>query len=175
MKTFYLLGEVNSSSLGIIASIREHHQHLLAKKVPFEDRTINVVISSEGGDENVGYAIFDTLMAYRKFGTVITSGYGQVCSIASLILQGGDSRYLSPNCMFMIHNGHIHVQDTVDDRVLEEMRTYFKNNNQRYYSNIAKRCGVPVDRVRDWCNDETFFTADEAVKAKLADKISKGL
>ena len=169
MPTLHLFGEIKPQSLEIIARIR-------AIAESGEKSVINLVISSEGGDENVGYAIFDTLMAFRKSGgTVITHGYGQVCSIASLIFQAGDKRYLSPNCVFMVHNGHIHVNENVDDRMLQDMATYFHTNNVRYYANIAKRCGVKVDKVRDWCNNETFFTPEEAVKAKLADKVTKDL
>lgn len=177
MKTFYILGEVKHETLAVVASIRRHMEELMQDEEHGEevDRAINVVICSEGGDENIGYAIFDTLMAYRKFGKVTTHGYGQVCSIASLILQAGDKRLLSPNCVFMIHNGTIQVQERVDDRMLQDMANYFNTNNKRYYAAIAKRCGVKVDKVHDWCDNETFFTPEEAVKAKLADAITKEL
>lgn len=177
MKTFYVLGEVKHESLAIITSVRRHMEELRDDESHGNtvDKDINIVICSEGGDEQIGYAIFDTLMAYRKFGKVITHGYGQVCSIASLILQAGDKRYLSPNCVFMVHNGHIQVDDRVDDRMLQDMANYFHTNNKRYYANIAKRCGVKVDKVRDWCDKETFFTPEEAVKVNLADAVTKEL
>jgi ATP-dependent Clp protease, protease subunit len=171
--TFYILGEVKHDSLEVIQSIRAYQQGVESGKVL--DPDIDVVICSEGGEDTIGYAIFDTLMAYRKVGKVTTHGYGQVCSIASLIFQAGDVRLLSPNCVFMIHNGHINVEDKVDDRVLEELSNYFQATNKRYYVNIAKRCGVPIDTVKRWCDNETYFSSEEAVKAKLADKITKVL
>lgn len=174
-KTFYLLGEINSDSLGIIEAIREHKEAVEADEIECtSDRDIRVVISSEGGDEPIGYAIFDTLKAY-KVGEVITEGYGQVCSIASLILQAGTVRLLSPNCIFMIHDGSVEVDKPMNGKELLDLSTQFKDNNERYYLVISKRCGIPVDRVRKWCNDERFFSAEEAVKAKMADKIVKEL
>ncbi len=168
-KTFYLLGEITNESLGIIEDIMEH------KREVDDDREIKVVISSEGGDESVGYAIYDALVAYSTFGHVTTVGYGQVCSIASLVLQAGNFRLLSPNCVFMIHNGSVEVVNSVDSKMLAEIAHHFKVNNERYYACLAKRCGIPVDKVRKWCDDERFFSAEEAIKAKFADKIVKEL
>lgn len=181
MKTFYIFGEIEQKTLEILEAIKTFKdevvemENLASSSIDLKDRNIEVVICSEGGDENVGFAIYDALMAYRKFGKVTTKGYGEVCSIASLILQAGDTRLLSPNCTVMIHNGSIKADRPIDERELLEMAHFFQENNKRYYSAIAKRSGVTLDKVEKWCNDETYFTADEAVKAKLADKIVKEL
>lgn len=181
MKTFYILGEIDQDTLEVLEAIKTFKDDMVEMEdrsdepVNKSEREIQVMICSEGGDENVGFAIYDALMAYRKYGRVTTMGYGEVCSIASLILQAGDERLLSPNCTVMIHNGSIKADRPIDERELIEMATFFQNNNKRYYAAIAKRSGITLDKVQKWCDDETYFTADEAVKAKLADKIVKEL
>jgi len=181
MKTFFIFGEIDQKTLEVLEAIKTFKDDMVESEELFDgrpnksDRDIQVVICSEGGDENVGFAIFDALMAYRKFGRVTTVGYGEVCSIASLILQAGDERLLSPNCVVMIHNGSIKADRPIDERELIEMAQFFQNNNKRYYAAIAKRGGMSLDKVQKWCDDETYFTADEAIKTKLADKIVKEL
>ena len=171
-KTFYLLGEINNESLGIIQEIRDYQEECLENEFEVLN-DIKIIISSEGGDESIGYAIFDTLVAYNKFAPVTTHGYGQVCSIASLILQAGEERLLSPNCIFMIHNGSLELKNSINGNLLSKMALEFKLSNERYYSCLAKRGGIPLDKIRKWCDNEHFFSAEEAVRAKFADRIIK--
>lgn len=174
MKTFYVAGEVNKESVSLIQEINDYKDDLVSSSFEI-DKDIKIVICSEGGYEPIGYAIYDTLMNYKKYGKVITAGYGHVCSIATLIFEAGDERLLSPNCTFMIHNGSVDISGHLSEHDISNISKHFKHENARYYELIAKRTGMSVDKIRKWCDDETYFTATEAVKLKLADKITKEL
>lgn len=161
--TLCLFGPINTESLDIIVALRE-----IASEDP--KSTIRLVLSSEGGLEDVGYAIYDTLKALPN--RVITEGYGEVSSIAALIFQAGDVRLLSPNCTYMIHNGSVEVGGHLEIDAIEDMAGHFKRRNIRYYQTIANRCKISVNKVKNWCKEEKFFTASEAVKEKIADGIA---
>lgn len=167
----FLFGPIGAGTLDIIQEIRQYAAHTEDK-----EKVIKLIISSEGGEERAGYAIYDTLMAFKKSGgKVITEGYGEVSSIASLIFQAGDMRLLAPNAVFMIHNGTVETHSPMDLEDIRDIERYFQEGNVKYCSIISKRSKIPLDRVTKWCNNETFFSAEEAVKAKLADGIVRKL
>lgn len=64
---------------------------------------IKIFLASHGGDEAAGFAIFDSLRLCRN--RVEIYGYGGIYSIAALIFQAGNARYLAPNAQLMMHNG----------------------------------------------------------------------
>lgn len=160
--TFALLGTIDKEHLPFIMSLRQASQD-------DPNAIIKIILSSEGGEEDIGFAIYDTLKAMPN--KVVIEGYGQVSSIASLIFQAADERYLSPNCQFMMHNGSVEMHGDVKIDLVDQMSAHFVKNNARYYKTIADRSKVPVTKIKEWCCEEKFFTAEEAVKAKLADGI----
>jgi ATP-dependent Clp protease protease subunit len=161
-KEFYLFGDIDGSSLELMADLRE------MKSSP--NTNIKLVICSPGGEENVGYAIYDTLVGLPNF--VITEGYGEVSSIAALIFQAGDLRQLSPNSVYMMHNGIIEVQSNVIEvDKIKKMSETISLNNLKYTQAISTRSGVKLEQIEEWCKNEVFFNAKDALGWGLADKI----
>lgn len=129
--------------------------------------TIKVMIMSPGGGEAGGRALFDTLKTLQN--KVITYGFGPVYSIAALLFQAGNFRYLAPNAELMMHNGSMTLDgeletDTIEDLAAEAVRT-----NNRYHKLIAERCGINLSTIAEWCKDERYFSADEAETLSLSD------
>ena len=132
--------------------------------------TIKVVIMSNGGCEPAGFAIFDTLLTLRN--RVVTIGFGHVYSIAALIFQAGEQRLLAPNCELMMHNGSLGLEGgDMDTDMIEKIAAEATKNNGRYHRAIANRSGVDLQKLRQWCKDERYFSATEAVDEGLADHI----
>src|ERR1700761_6739996 len=79
-RTIYVIGEIEEK----IA------YHFMAALAHFDTTpgNITVVLSSPGGIEHYGYAMFDALR--RTQNTVIMEGYGIVASMAAVLFQGGD-------------------------------------------------------------------------------------
>ena len=164
IKIFSILGPICKDTLQIMMEIR-----LFSEKNP--KSKIKIILSSEGGEEDVGYAIFDTLLAIPN--NVTIEGYGQVSSIAALIFQAADNRLLSPNTTLMMHNGVIVLdgQETLEIDKLQEWARHYDKNNAKYYESIANRSKIPIEQVKKWCKAERFFNAFEAVENGLADGI----
>lgn len=159
-RTIYIIGEIDGEkSFRLIPVIRLIDE----SKGP-----IKVFISSPGGDEAAGFAIYDTLRLVRN--RLITTGFGGVYSIAALIFQAGNSRLLAPNSQLMMHNGTIGVGgETIDSDRVEQLGREAAQNNARYHRVIAERSRVDLQKVREWCKNERYFLAEEAVAEGLAE------
>lgn len=162
--TLFLTGMIEQKSLEIIADL-----YSISRSNPKTE--IDIFLCSSGGEEDVGFAIFDAIRGIPN--RVNIFGYGQVSSIAALIFQAGTSRYLSPNTVFMIHNGSVVINDTVDFDKIEDLSNFYKENNRRYYEAIATRTGRNVKEIEKLCRDEKFFSSNDAVKNGFADGICK--
>jgi ATP-dependent protease ClpP protease subunit len=95
------------------------------------DGVIFVTISSSGGNEPEGYAIYDALSLAKN--KIIIEGFGQVSSVAAAIFQAGDVRRLSPTCEFMVHNGSRAVGDGPrDNNEIQRVAREIEFDNKRY-------------------------------------------
>lgn len=131
---------------------------------------IRVVVGSPGGHEPGGFALFDTLRSLRN--PVTTIGVGGIYSIAALVFQAGSDRILMPHSQLMMHNGTIPVEGgDVNTDLIEKLGREAGQNNARYHRAIAARSGIDLKQVEQWCKDERYFLAEEAVRLGLADRI----
>jgi len=129
---------------------------------------ITLIISSGGGVEGSGWAIYDTLLLMRS--KIIAHCFAECMSIAALILQGCDVRLLSPNCRFMVHNGitqygKMSVNDINNALKEENFLTH------RYHEALALKSNLTIDEVKKLCNNDTYMDANTAVGYGFADGI----
>jgi Protease subunit of ATP-dependent Clp proteases len=75
--------------------------------------TINVHISSYGGDVSEGLAIFNVLRNHKA--TVKTICDGFACSAASVVFMAGKERVMNAASLLMIHNAWTHASGNADD------------------------------------------------------------
>lgn len=131
-----------------------------------------VVLASEGGQEWVGHAMHD---AIRAAGNVTVDALGAAHSIAAAVLQAGAVRRVAPHATLMVHHGHWDdVEKKLPQDELLRMARRVEADNALYYRVLAGRSGASPETVRAWCERETWFTAEEAVAAGLADEILGG-
>lgn len=155
----YLSGTVDQDKAGaLIAAVRRL------------DRTkglICVVISSSGGGEGAGWAMFDAIDMCRN--QTVGLAYGECQSIAALVLQACKIRLLAPNCRVMIHNGSVELSTgiTTINAVTKEIQAV----TDSYYEVLAERSGMSFQRIKNLCDAETFMGAQEAVDKGFADGI----
>jgi ATP-dependent Clp protease protease subunit len=159
-RTVYIIGEINDEkTFRLVPVIRL----LDETKGP-----IKVFISSNGGDEAAGFAIFDSLKLTKN--KVVIVGYGGIYSIAALIFQAGDRRLLAPNAQVMMHNGTMSIgSESLDSNKVEQLGREAAQNNARYHRAIANRSALSLQEVQEWCKNERYFLAEEAVNEGLAD------
>lgn len=165
-RTVYITGPVDAALA---------HRVLIALEVlDRDDGEIRIVLNSEGGEEQSGYAIHDAIAQCRNRVTI--DGYGSVMSIAAAIFQAGDWRRLAYNAEFMIHNGTLDTDSsTIEQDVILDLAEQVRRGNYRYYTILMQGSQQPQDTIEEWCKEEKFFDAEEAVAAGFADEVIEPL
>lgn len=127
---------------------------------------ITIRINSYGGDVFEGIAILNSIRGMDATTTVIVDGIA--ASIASVIAMGGDKVVMNQNAQMMIHNAWKIGVGNADElqRIVDGLRSMSSNIATIY---AAKAGGEPAD-WQALMNAETWYNADEAVAAGLADE-----
>jgi ATP-dependent Clp protease protease subunit len=88
-------GQVETAMAGVIISQLHWLEHLDPTK------PIKMMINSPGGSVIDGLAILDVMRAITS--PIITIGNGMQASMGSILLAGGDQRYMTKNSMVLVH------------------------------------------------------------------------
>jgi ATP-dependent protease ClpP protease subunit len=124
-------------------------------------------LNSPGGEVFDGIAIYNAIKQHKAEVTVQIDGLA--ASAASFIAMAGDTVTMTKNATMMIHDGHgLVVGDATDMRKMADLLDKTSNNIASIY---AERTGGDVATWRAAMLEETWYNADEAVEAKLADGI----
>lgn len=129
---------------------------------------ITLVLSSGGGEEAAGWAIYDALALSPC--RILAECYGECMSIAVLVLQACDTRLAAPNCRLMVHNGTVTVGATNQDKI-RNINKEIETMTNNYYEKLADRSELSIDKVKRLCDNETFMSAEEALQHGLIDGI----
>lgn len=161
----FLTGEVNEDTA----------RHIMIALTIMDETPGQITLNmfSTGGCEPSGHAIYDAIRGCNN--EVVIIGYGAVQSIAALILQAGTKRLLTPECRFMIHNGSIDLPSGTDADTLVAIGKEVEENNKTYHRILASRSGLSLEKVKSMCQDETYLSADAAVKNGFADAVVEPL
>lgn len=120
---------------------------------------IKVHIHSEGGDVTEGFAIHDFLKSQGKPITSIVEG--MCASIATVVALAGDTRQMTSNSTFFIHNpwGFAGGEKDALRKYADELEAIETKLSNFYagFSNLSQ------DQLLDYMKVETSFTANQAV------------
>lgn len=129
--------------------------------------TIELHLNTPGGDVFDGIAIYNALVEHAAEVTVIVDSLA--ASAGSFIAQAGDTISMTRNATLMIHDAWgLAIGNAADMREMAELLDKLSNNIADIY---AERSGGTIDQWRDLMRAETWFSADEAVEAGLADEV----
>jgi ATP-dependent protease ClpP protease subunit len=131
---------------------------------------LDVHINSYGGDVADGIAIANTIRNHKGPKTTVVDGFA--CSIASVILQAGDQRIVEPGSMTMIHDASAGCSGNASD--MRDTADWLDKNSDNLADIYASRAGGTAQQWRATMRKDTWYTADEAVAAGLADKVGSG-
>jgi ATP-dependent protease ClpP protease subunit len=131
--------------------------------------SLTVHINSPGGDVFDGIAILNMLRAHPLPVNVVIDGLA--ASAASFIAQAGDTVTAMPNSQMMIHDASGVVRGNQADML--EMASLLDKVSDNIASVYAKRAGGDVADWRAAMRAESWYTADEAVAAGLADTVGE--
>ncbi|WP_243061162.1 head maturation protease, ClpP-related [Nocardioides sp. SR21] len=131
---------------------------------------ITVRLNSPGGDVIQGIAIGNLLRNHKASVTVVVDGIA--ASAASIIAIAGDEVVMSPGSQFMIHDPWFMTMGNAKE--LRHDADFLDKQGANMASVYALRTGETAEAMRDAMTaepDGTWYSAEEAVEAKLADSV----
>lgn len=131
---------------------------------------LNVRINSPGGEVSSGLAIYNALKRYNGIVSVFVDG--MAASAASFIAQAAapGRLFMSPHAEMLIHDGlGLCMGPSADMRKMADWLDMTSDNIAAIY---AGRAGGTVKAWRSLMVDETLYSDQGAIDAKLADAIS---
>ena len=132
---------------------------------------IEIVFSSPGGSIIDGFELFDFIQDIRSSGHKVTTGsLGMAASMAGVLLQAGDVRWIGHQSWMMIHRaafGAIGKTYEVEDEV-----KLVKRIEDRILDIFTKRSNLSKLKIkRNWDRKDWWIDADQCVDYGLVDEI----
>jgi ATP-dependent protease ClpP protease subunit len=128
---------------------------------------LRVRVSSPGGNVFEGVALANALRAHP--GEVTVQVDGIAASIASVIAMAGDRVVIQPQAMIMVHEAAGGCLGNAKD--MQDMADLLDKISNNIAGAYAAKAGGDVAEWRQVMVKETWYTAEEAVEAGLADEM----
>lgn len=130
--------------------------------------TINLYVNSPGGSVFDGTAIMNALRRHKA--NVIATVDGLAASAASFIVQAADEVVMGFGAEMMIHDASAICWGNAAD--MEETAKVLNQLSETIASVYAERAGGTTEEWRAAMHAETWYSAEEAVAAGLADRVT---
>jgi len=138
----------------------------------YEDRKrpIDVLINSPGGEITAGLLIYDTIQTSRT--PIRTFCIGEAYSMAAILMASGKhGRYILPNSMMMLHEPLVGAPISGNSSSIHSISESLLKTKQMMKAILAKHTGKTEDEIEKEMSYDHFYTAKEAVSARLADNV----
>lgn len=170
-RTLYIGAPTHSSEDDLVASINAQVAADVIKGLHILETVnhdpIKIYLNSTGGDIYHGLAIHDAIRACVS--PVTIKGTGHIMSAASVIMQAAEDRFLTPNTIFMLHDGEDGYVGHPRD--FERWADWSKTIRTKIYGIYSERSGKDVAYWRRKMDHDYILTAEQAIAEGLADKI----
>lgn len=130
---------------------------------------LTVHVNSPGGDAFGGIAMMNALRRQKAHVDVTVDGLA--ASAASYIAMGGDTLTMGRNSQMMIHDASGMCWGNAAD--MDKMSETLSKLSDSVAQVYAEKSGGTAESWRDIMRAETWYSADEAVKAGLADAVDE--
>jgi len=128
---------------------------------------LRVRVSSPGGSVFEGVALANALRAHPANVTIQVDGIA--ASIASVIAMAGDRVVMQPQAMLMVHDASGLCMGNAQD--MADMAALLDKISDNIADAYGEKAGGTRDEWRQVMKAETWYTAEEAVEAGLADEM----
>lgn len=130
---------------------------------------ITLYINSPGGEVQSGLALYDVMQAVSC--PIRTVCLGMAASMGALLFIAGDEREILPHSRVMIHDPLIGAGAGGSALSVKARADDFMRIRDITAGVIARHSGMSIERVFELTASDTYFEAEEAVEAGLADRV----
>lgn len=130
-------------------------------------KTITLKMNSPGGNVFDGCTIHNALKDHPAAVNVYVDGLA--ASIASIIAMAGDKITMAKNAMMMIHQAWSGIYGNADE--MRKCAAVLDKIDGTLVNTYADRTGVSKKAIKQMMADETWMTADEALKSGFCDAV----
>lgn len=159
-RTIYISGEVNDEMLECVCN------GLVGLGI---SKPILLVLNSGGGDLATAWSIYDLIYNYPCEVNIVV--IGQCCSAATIILQAGYRRFITPNSYLMIHSGHFEEQPKLPPETRKNWRRLAKYHTDKMVEMYSNLMGITPYRVKNLIKHDQIYVGEEAVKMNFCDAV----
>ena len=174
-RTYRFTTDVGASSVGSCLKQLTTWKRLdeeLGQQLPME-----IVFTSPGGSIYDGFVLFDAIQDLRRAGWHVTTGtYGMAASMAGVLLQAGDVRWVAESAWVLIHRASFGAVGSSDD--VEDMLERVEGLEKRIIEIFVRRSGGQLTAAkirRNWKRKDWWIAADDCLKLGIVDEIRGGL
>lgn len=133
---------------------------------------IEIIFSSPGGYVNEGFELYDFIGCLRAIGHTITTGaLGIAASMAGILLQCGDIRYIGAESSILIHKVSFGFHHTSTYNV-ETHLDHLKQMETRIVKIFASRSNMDEPYIeKNWNRKDWWIGSEDALKLGIVDVI----
>lgn len=133
--------------------------------------TIEIVFSSPGGEIVSGFELFDFIQVLRHRGHhMITGTLGMAASMAGILLQAGDERWMGHQSWVMIHRAAFGAWGKTFE--IEDEVKFVKRIEERILDIFIARSKLSKQKIkRNWERKDWWISAEECVEMGLVDVV----
>ena len=131
-------------------------------------QTLNIRINSPGGDVFEARAIIEAIKRFQ--GKTIAHIDSVAASAATGIAIAADEVLIAEGAFFMIHNASSIAWG--DKTAMREMADLLEKIEGSLIADYTSKTGKEQQQIIDWMNDETWFSAQEAIDNGFVDALA---
>ena len=136
---------------------------------------MEIVFTSPGGEIISGMALFDFIQMLRHAGHHVTTGcIGMAASMAGILLQAGDHRWVGEQGWIMIHRAAFGAAGKTFE--VEDEVEFVKRIEKRILAIFTKRSTLTAKKIQsNWDRKDWWIEAEEAFELGLVDEVRGAL
>jgi ATP-dependent Clp protease protease subunit len=138
-----------------------------------DEAPISLYLCTNGGSVDAGLSIIDTINSIKA--DVNTVSIGLVASMGAVLFSCGKTRFMYPSSKLLIHDPLV-TEAGGSTQKIKQLSDSMLDYRNKIGNLLAQNCGKSLDEILKLMSLETYFTAEEALKFNIADKIiTKGI
>ena len=132
---------------------------------------MEIIFSSPGGSIIDGFELFDFMQHLRSKGHHLTTGtLGYAASMAGILLQAGDTRWIGQQAWLMIHRASFGAYGKTFE--IEDEVKFIKRIEERVLDIFTSRSNLTRNKIkRNWERKDWWISSEEGVDLQLVDEV----